>query len=53
MKKWEYKRVFGNITENTLNEAGKHGWELVAVEPNENPMLRTLYFKRVIQEEQL
>jgi hypothetical protein len=50
MKKWEYKTVFGSVSDGTLNGFGKEGWELVTVEPHENLMLKRFYFKRLIQE---
>ena len=50
MIRWEYKTMFGGVSDITLNKFGKEGWELVAVEPHENLMLRRYYFKRVIQE---
>ena len=49
MKKWEYKTVFGSLSDRQLNKAGIEGWELVAVESHEILMLRRYYFKRVIQ----
>lgn len=50
---WEYKTVFGSLSDRQLNKAGIEGWELVAVESHENLLLRKYYFKRAIQEEQL
>jgi hypothetical protein len=50
MIKWEYKTMFGGLSDRTLNDVGKEGWELVAVEPHENLMLRRYYFKRQIKE---
>jgi hypothetical protein len=47
MIKWEYKTMFGNLSDRQLNKLGNEGWELVAVEPNENLMLRRYYFKRI------
>ena len=49
MIRWEYKTMFGGVSDITLNKVGKEGWELVAVEQHENLMLRRYYFKRVIQ----
>lgn len=53
MIKWEYKTVFGCVSDSKLNKFGKEGWELVTVEPHENLMLRRYYFKRAIQELQI
>lgn len=46
MVQWEYKTEFGNISDRKLNELGSSGWELVAVEVNDNVFLRRYYFKR-------
>jgi|688.fasta_scaffold35632_10 hypothetical protein len=50
MIKWEYKTVLGSLSDRQLNKAGIEGWELVAVESNENSLLRKYYFKRQIKE---
>ena len=49
MKKWEYKTVFGSVSDRELNKLSKEGWELVTIERNENLMLSRFYFKRVIR----
>jgi hypothetical protein len=61
MIKWEYKTMFGSISDITLNELGNEGWELFAIEPSKKPVtyldvepfenveLRRFYFKRAIQ----
>jgi|LakMenEpi03Aug12_release.lakeMendotaPanAssembly.Ray.scaffolds.fasta_scaffold4748220_1 hypothetical protein len=47
MTKWEYKTLFGGISDITLNELGSDGWELVAVEQHEIKTLKRCYFKRI------
>ena len=32
MKKWEYKTVFGSLSDRQLNKAGIEGWEFSLLE---------------------
>jgi hypothetical protein len=45
-KVWEYRVSMNCLPEYNLNDLGKKGWELVAVEPKGRNDCPTFYFKR-------
>lgn len=46
MKKFEYKRMYREVSDRELAMIGEAGWELVAVEPAKSDIPPTLWFKR-------
>jgi hypothetical protein len=48
MQKWEYKIVEKSISDSTLNELGKEGWELISVVIRATWIGHLFYFKRPV-----
>lgn len=50
--KYEYKKdVMENIPEDYLDKNGQEGWELITIESGGFSKYKTIYFKRIINEE--